>query len=87
MARVVVPVLMRDLTGGQAVVSAPGATVGEVIDNLEASYPGIRARLIRGDRLRPDLAVWVNNTRSRRGLLESVSEQSEIRFLLAIAGG
>jgi molybdopterin converting factor small subunit len=45
MSRVLVPPLMRDLTGGLGVIDVEGQTVGEVIANLERRFPGFAARL------------------------------------------
>ncbi len=87
MAVVAIPSLMRDLTGGRAEVRVPGATVGEVIDALEAAYPGARARLCEGGALSPLLVVAVDGRRSRLGLAEPVGEESAIRFLPAVSGG
>jgi len=41
-----VPTILRTYTGGSSTVTADGATVGEVIDNLESAHPGIRARVV-----------------------------------------
>ena len=78
---------MRDLTGAQQQVNVPGKTVGQVIDALDAAYPGMRGRLCDGDRLDPAVAVAVDGRIARLGLLAPVGEQSEIRFLLTISGG
>jgi molybdopterin synthase sulfur carrier subunit len=78
---------MRHLTAGQAQVSVPGETVGQVIEALEAIYPGIKDRLCQGNRLNPAIAVAVDGRITRLGLLETVGEQSEIHFLPAMAGG
>jgi molybdopterin synthase sulfur carrier subunit len=82
-----IPSLLRTLTEGQETVSVPGETVGQAVENLEARYPGLRVRLFQGDRLRPDLSLLVDGTLSARGLLQKVSETSEIRFIPAIRGG
>jgi molybdopterin synthase sulfur carrier subunit len=82
-----VPSLLRDLTGGLETVAVPGATVGQVIDNLERLYPGIRARLCDGESLRPGIAVAIGTDLARLGLLQPVYEASEVHFLPAIAGG
>jgi molybdopterin synthase sulfur carrier subunit len=82
-----VPALLRDLTGGQETVAVPGATVGQVIDNLERLYPGIRARLCDGENLRRGIAVAIGTDLARLGLLQPVNEASEVHFLPAIAGG
>ncbi|MEM1598661.1 MAG: MoaD/ThiS family protein [Pyrobaculum sp.] len=37
-----------------------GATVGDVIEELERMYPGLRGKLFRGGSLIPMHDVWVN---------------------------
>ena len=87
MAVVWIPSMMRDLTAGRDRVLAPGATVAEVIDELEAAYPGIKERLLVRGRLGPGLMVTVDGQRALRGLQEQVGGESEVRFLPAMAGG
>lgn len=87
MAKVWIPSLLRDLTNGQAVVSAHGANVGQIIDSLELLFPGVGARLRDGNKLRAGLAVVVDSQMARRGLQEPVGENSEVQFLPAIGGG
>jgi molybdopterin converting factor small subunit len=87
MATVWVPSLMRDLTGGQERVHAPGRTVGQVIDALAEEYPGFRERLCDGDRLDPAYMVSVDGRIGPLGLRERVREESEISFLPAVGGG
>lgn len=82
-----IPPLMRDLTGGTQKITMSGKTVGEVIHALDAVYPGIRARLCKGERLRPTIAIAVDGYVSRLGLRQPVGEDSEIRFLPVIEGG
>ena len=43
---VLIPAPLRRYTGGEAKVSASGATVAELLTNLDASYPGIRDRIV-----------------------------------------
>ena len=87
MATVLIPSLLRPLTAGQARVSAPGKSVGQIIEALEAVYPGLKDRLCQGDQLKPAIAVSVDGRLTRLGLLAPVQDESEIHFLLAIAGG
>jgi molybdopterin synthase sulfur carrier subunit len=87
-----IPALYRDLTGGDEKATVPGDTVREVIENLEARYPGVRARLYRDsdERLRPGVAVVVDGVVIRgqsRALREPLTETSEVHFLPAISGG
>ncbi len=87
MARVWIPPLLRDLTGGRETADVPGATVGQVVKALEGRFPGVRARLCPGGELRSGLAVVVDGAVGRFGLLEAVGQDSEVHFLPAIAGG
>lgn len=64
-----------------------GATVRQIINNLEAEFPGIKARLVDNDRIMPGMAVIVDGEVTRLGLLQRVSEDNEIHFLPAIGGG
>ena len=87
MAVVYIPSLLRDLTPGQETVQVSGATVAEVIEQLESRYPGIKGRLCVGSDLKPGLAVAVDSQVGRLGLREKVGENSEVHFVPAIAGG
>ncbi|MGC9520969.1 MAG: MoaD/ThiS family protein [Anaerolineae bacterium] len=87
MATVVVPSLMRDLTGGRAQVEVPGRTVRDLLEALERRYPGIEERLCEGDELASTIVVSVDGKLSRLGLFQPVGEKSVIRFLPAIEGG
>ena len=87
MARVWVPSLLRDVTGGRETVTVPGASVGQVIDGLEQFHSGIRDRLCSGGALRPGLLAFVDNEVARLGLLQPVGPDSEVHFLPAIGGG
>ena len=64
-----------------------GATVRQVIDNLERAWPGIGERLVAEGRLRANISVAVDGEVSPIGLLEPVSAESEIHFVAAISGG
>ena len=87
MPTVVIPSLMRNLTGGEANITLSGTTVREVIDNLESRYPGMKERLCEEGRLKPGIAVYINGLLSRGSVLERVDADAEIHFLPAIGGG
>jgi molybdopterin converting factor small subunit len=86
-ATVWIPSLLRPLTGGQRQVTAAGATVGEIIADLDRAYPGMRDRLCQGDRLQSGIAVAVDGETGTLGLLEPVPPDSEVQILPAIGGG
>jgi sulfur-carrier protein len=87
MAIVWIPALLQSLTGGQEKVLVPGATVGEIIDNLEARFPGVSERLVEGGAIRPHIAVAIDGDVSPEGLEQDVRESSEIHFIPALSGG
>lgn len=87
MAEVYIPALLRDLVKDQEKVHGEGATVGEVLQNLDAQYPGIRARLCEGHSLKPGIAVVVDGQVARMGLIQPIQPGSEVHFLPAISGG
>jgi sulfur-carrier protein len=87
MAKVWIPSLMRDLTNGKTVVTVKGSTIRQIIDNLEAAYPGARSRLVSGGSLKPGIGVAVDGDMTRLGLRERVRPTSEVHFLPAVAGG
>jgi len=87
MARVWIPSLLRDLTGGQEVLDVPGQKVRDVIDELDHRFPGIRERLCAGNSLRPGMTVVVGTQVSRLGLSQPIEPDSEVHFLPALSGG
>ena len=87
MAIVMIPPLMRDLTGGQDKVSVPGKTVAQVIEALDAVYPGVKARVSDSNRLATGVAVSVDGVIARLGLRAPVKAESVLRFLPVIEGG
>lgn len=90
MATIWVPTPWRDkLTAGMTQVEVAGDTVRQVIEALEARYPGFRQRIIDpdSDRIRPDIAVSVDGEISAEGLRRKVGATSEVHFLPAMSGG
>ena len=82
-----IPSLLRGLTGGQEKLTIPGRTVGEVVDELDRRFPGVKARLCDAGGFRPGVAVAVNAQVARRGLQEKLSNDSEVHFVHAVSGG
>lgn len=64
-----------------------GATVRQIIANLEAEFPGVKHRLLDQDRLRPNISVAIDGEIAPLGLMEAVSPTSEVHFVTAIRGG
>jgi sulfur-carrier protein len=84
-----IPTILRTYTDGAKAVSGGGATLGELIDNLESSHPGIKERLVEGQDLRRFVNVYVNDedVRFTGGLTTGLSDGDEVVVLPAVAGG
>jgi molybdopterin synthase sulfur carrier subunit len=87
MARVFIPAQLVEVTGGEREVEVPGGTLREVIDALDARFPGFKARLVDGDRLRSGMNAAVDSVVHPTGLRQPVGETSEVHFIPAISGG
>jgi molybdopterin synthase sulfur carrier subunit len=88
-AVVFVPSLMRDLTGGAARVTVAASNLRELLDALDAAYPGMKARLVdeESGRIKPEIVAAVNGETEHMGLLEPITEATEVHFIPAIGGG
>lgn len=84
-----IPTPLRTLTGGQDEVRAAGATVGEVIEDLEKRHPGIRDRLLDDKGVRRFVNIYVGDEDIRflDGLKTPLKEGDQISIVPAIAGG
>ena len=87
MAVVWIPALIRPLTEGKSQVVVEGETVRAIVEALEARYPGVAARIVEDDRIRPGLSVAVDGTVGNKGLREPVGPNSEVHFVPAMTGG
>lgn len=87
MARVFVPTMLQATTGGVKEVEVAAHNVRQVIEQLDAQFPGIANRLMEDGEIRSNLAVAVDGEVARMGLMERVGENAEIHFVPAIGGG
>ena len=85
--KVFVPTPLRSYTGQRACVEAQGATVGELLMDLERRYPGIRFRMIdEQDAIRPHVRIFVNGEQVW-GLEAPLRPSDEVQILQALSGG
>ena len=84
-----IPTPLRTLTGGSDEVLAAGETVGAVIEDLEAKYPGIRDRLLDAKGVRRFINIYVGeeDIRFLEGLATKLEGAGPISIVPAIAGG
>ncbi|MEX0988681.1 MAG: ubiquitin-like small modifier protein 1 [Actinomycetota bacterium] len=88
--QVKLPTILRKHAGGEAKVDADGATLSEILDDLEAKYPGITKNVRSDDGgLHRFINIYVNDEDVRYlGSLETpVIEGDTISLLPAVAGG
>lgn len=85
-----VPTILRTYTGGESEVSATGATLAEVIDDLDASYSGIKARILDDNgALRRFVNVYVGDEDARflDELATPTPAGTKVSVIPAVAGG
>jgi molybdopterin converting factor small subunit len=84
-----IPTILRTYTDGAKAVSGEGSSLAELIDDLEASHPGIKERLIDGEDLRRFVNVYVNDedVRFTGGLGTPLGDGDQVVVLPAVAGG
>ena len=85
--RVELAALLRSYTAGASVVEADGATLGEVLDDLDRRFRGIRFRIVdEQDRLRPHVRFFVNGADSR-DIAAPLCDGDRIYIVGALSGG
>lgn len=87
MATVFIPSLMQKLSDGKGKVRVEGATVRQIVNNLDAEYPGFKSRLVEDGRIKGNISVAIDGEITPLGMLEKVGADSEVHFLPAIGGG
>ncbi|MGE5595284.1 MAG: ubiquitin-like small modifier protein 1 [Hyphomicrobiales bacterium] len=90
MANVRIPQPLRNLTGDKSTVTAGGDTLAALIGDLEASYPGIRERLLDDSgEIRRFVNIYVNgdDVRFIEGLNSPIKDADEVSIVPAVAGG
>lgn len=85
--RVRLAALLHSYTAGQSVVEAAGATVGEVMDDLDRRHPGIAFRVIdEQGRVRRHVNVFVGEERAA-DRASPVPAGAEVFVVGALSGG
>lgn len=78
---------LRSYTQGAASVAARGATVEEVLADLEARFPGMRFRMIdEQGRIRQHVRIFVN-TEGVDDLSRHVASGDVVHLICALSGG
>ena len=85
-----IPTPLRRMTNGQAKVEIDTNNVGDMVEQLDSSYPGFKARLVdeNGD-LRYFVNIYLNgeDVRFLQGLDTATKSGDEVSIVPAVAGG
>ncbi len=88
--KVIIPAQLRQYTQDQSSVEVTGGTVADVLNAVEAEFPGIKERICEPDgRIRRFVNVFVNgeDVRALDGPDTAVKDGDEIGIIPAVAGG
>lgn len=90
MPTVLIPTPLRKLTNDLAEVSAAGGNVGDIIENLDKAFPGMKERIYDdAGEVRRFILIHVNgeDIRFLDGLKTNVADRDEVSITPALAGG
>ena len=85
-----IPTPLRPTTGGQSELKVEGATVGEILNKLDAQFKGFGERVLDdGKNVKRFINVFVNedNIRDKKDLETELKNGDTISILPSIAGG
>ena len=85
-----VPTILRKHTGGAKAVEAKGATLREVVEQLDSDHPGLKAAILTdAGEIHRFINIYLNDEDVRFvGALETpVSDGDVVSILPAVAGG
>ena len=88
--KVLIPTPLQKFTNDQAILECDGKTISELIEALEQTCPGIKARLCdENGQPRRFLNLYVNSEDIRflEGTDTPLSEGDEVSIVPAVAGG
>jgi molybdopterin converting factor small subunit len=85
--KVRLPSPLADYTAHRREVEAQGATLAELLADLDHAYPGIRFRIIdEQERIRPHIKIFVDREQAR-SLAQALSGSEEVLVIAALSGG
>ena len=85
--KVVLPTPLAEYTAHRREVEAHGATLAELLADLDRRYPGIRFRVIdEQDRVRAHIKIFVNREQESR-LERPLAPGDQVLVVAALSGG
>lgn len=87
MVQVFIPSQLTSYTDGVSRLAAAGASIEQVLDDLDARFPGLKFRVVdEQDRIRRHMRIFRNGERAPHiGL--AVTEADEVLIFGALSGG
>ena len=87
MTRVIIPSQLYAYTGGATEVEAAGATVAQVLADLDRQYPGIRFRIVdEQDRVRRHMRLFIGREPAT-DVRAPLGRADELLIFGALSGG
>ncbi len=84
---VYIPTALRSYTAQQDRVQAEGATLAEVLSELDRRHPGLRFRIItEQDTIRAHIRIFVNDMQTQT-LNTTLRADDEVHIVCALSGG
>ena len=85
--KVVLPTPLAEYTAHRREVEADGATLAELLADLDRRYPGIRFRVIdEQDAIRPHIKIFVNRVQAP-SIAQGLGPGDEVLVVAALSGG
>ncbi len=84
-----IPTILRGHTDGAKTVPGEGATLGDLLADLDSRHAGLSDRIVENGALRRYVNVYVDDSdvRFTGGLDTPLSEGASVTILPAVAGG
>jgi sulfur-carrier protein len=84
-----IPTILRTYTGGAKAIEGSGATLGELLEDLDRRNPGLRDRIVDAGELRRFVNVYLNDedVRFLGGIQTPINDGDAVTVLPAVAGG
>ncbi len=84
--KVIIPSPLRSYTGARQ-IEATGATIAELLADLDRHHPGMRFRIVdEQGQLRPHIRLFVNGELAR-DLAAPLAPADEVQIVQALSGG
>lgn len=85
--KVLIPSPLHSYTGGRSAAEATGATVDQVVADLDRQFKGMRFRIINEqNQIRPHIKIFLNRVQISE-LTAAVKPDDEVAIVQAFSGG